>query len=144
VPVRRAFGSCRQSGHCGRNLSHKAVVPPIQLGAFSQYQLIEDVRQLAEIIEKTHSDAYIRRVGRIALSRRSSTTWKASPQNGWPGTSSSLISVEGVPPAEPVQRWERLRAEKRNLPFPLNRAILVALLAEATPGPMELPGQSAA
>ena len=70
MPVRRACGSCRRFGHCGRNLSHKAVVPPTQLGAFSQDQLVEDVRQLAEIIENTRSDDSIRRVCRIAFPRR--------------------------------------------------------------------------
>jgi hypothetical protein len=39
------------------------------------------------------------------------------------------VSVEGVPLAELVQRQERLRAEKHNLPFPQNRVILLASLA---------------
>ena len=37
-----------------------AVVPTTRPGAYSQERLIEDARQLAEIIEDNHPDPYIR------------------------------------------------------------------------------------
>ena len=146
------------------------LAPTARPGAFSQQQLIEDARQLAEIIENTHPDPYIRGGGRIAFYRRLQRLLEAIPAEGmtrdefirllrpfigaigdshtdiWndygvnnqlPGgvpllfdiveeslyvvgvpegvdqdlIGAILVSVEGVPLAELVQRQERLRAE---------------------------------
>ena len=148
----------------------EAVVPTTRPGAFGQEHLIEDARQLAEIIETTHPDPYIRGGGRIAFHRRLQRLLEAIPPEGMtrdeflrllrpfvgavgdshtyigtdyrlndysPGgvplrfdiveqslyvagvpqgvgqdlIGATLVSVEGVPLAELVQRQERLRAE---------------------------------
>ncbi|MGD2148931.1 MAG: hypothetical protein PVH41_19720 [Anaerolineae bacterium] len=147
-----------------------AVVPMTRPEAYSQEQLIEDARQLAEIIENAHPDPYIRGGGRIAFHRRLQRLLEAIPPEGmtrdefvrllrpfigavgdahtdihddYPvdvGSAggvplrldiveqslyvagvpqgmdrnligATLVSVEGVPLAELVQRQERLRAE---------------------------------
>jgi hypothetical protein len=150
--------------------AQEAVVPTTRPGAFSQEQLVEDARQLAEIIENAHPDPYIRGGGKIAFRRRLQRLLEAIPAEGmtrdefvrllrpfigavgdahtdiWndyrvsdysPGgvplrfgiveqslyvagvpkgmdqnlIGATLVSVEGVPLAELVQRQERLRAE---------------------------------
>jgi len=48
-------------------------------GAFSREQLIEDARQLAEVIESVHPDPYIRGGGRIAFHRRLQRLLEAIP-----------------------------------------------------------------
>jgi hypothetical protein len=147
-----------------------AVVLATRPGAFSQEQLIEDARQLAEIIESTHPDPYIRGGGKVAFRRRLQRLLEAIPPEGMtrdefvrllrpfigavgdshtdirsdyqvnghsPGgvplrfdiveqslyvsgipqgmdkglVGATLVSVEGVPLAELVQRQERLRGE---------------------------------
>ncbi len=148
----------------------EAIVPTTRPGAFSQEQLIEDARQLADIIEDTHPDPYIRGGGMIAFHRRLQRLLEAIPAEGmtrgefvrllhpfisaigdthtdlWtdyevnqtsPGgvpllfdiveqtlyvagvpreigqdlLGAKLISVEGVPLAELVERQEAIRAE---------------------------------
>ena len=59
-----------------------AVVPTTRPGVFSREQLIEDAQQLAEIIENTHPDPYIRGGGRIPSIVGCSASWKPSPQKG--------------------------------------------------------------
>ena len=147
-----------------------AVIATTQPGVFTREQLIEDARQLAQIIEDAHPDPYIRGGGRIAFHRRLQRLLDAIPAEGmtrdefvrllrpfigavgdshtdiWndylvddlsPGgvplrfdvvkqslyvagvphgvgqdlIGATLVSVEGVPLAELVQRQERLRAE---------------------------------
>jgi hypothetical protein len=59
-----------------------AVAPTTRPGAYSQEQLIEDARQLAEFIENTHPDPYIRGGGRIAFHRRLQRLLEAIPTEG--------------------------------------------------------------
>ena len=139
-------------------------------GAYSQQQLIEDVWQLADIIESTHPDPYINGGGKVAFHRRLQHLLAAIPPEGltrdefvrllrpfigavgdshtdiWndyevnsssPGgvpllfdiseqslyvsgipkgvdrdlIGSTLVSVEGVPLAELIERQDRLRGE---------------------------------
>ena len=51
-------------------------------GAFSRAQLIEDTRQLAEILESAHPDPYINGGGRIAFHRRLHRVLNAIPDEG--------------------------------------------------------------
>jgi hypothetical protein len=56
--------------------------PTTRPGYFSQEQLIEDARQLAEIIESTHPDPYINGGGRVAFHRRLQRVLHSIPQEG--------------------------------------------------------------
>ena len=150
--------------------SATAITPTNRPAIFSQQQLVEDARQLAQIIEHTHPDPYQRGGGRIAFHRRLQQLLEAIPEGGmtrdefigllrpfigavgdshtdiWndyevsqtsPGgvpllfevveqslyvagvpqgvdqelIGATLVSVEGVPLAELVERQERIRAE---------------------------------
>jgi hypothetical protein len=51
-------------------------------GAFSREELIEDARQLAEILESAHPDPYIRGGGKIAFHRRLHQLLNAIPDEG--------------------------------------------------------------
>ena len=53
-----------------------------RFGAFSREQLIEDARQLADILESTHPDPYINGGGRIAFHRRLHRLLNAIPEEG--------------------------------------------------------------
>jgi hypothetical protein len=59
-----------------------ALVPTTRPGAFSQEELIEDARQLVEIIESNHPDPYIRGGGKIAFHRRLQRLLEAIPAEG--------------------------------------------------------------
>jgi len=56
--------------------------PTKQPGYFSREYLIEDARQLAEILESTHPDPYIRGGGKIAFHRRLQQLLNAIPEGG--------------------------------------------------------------
>ena len=56
--------------------------PTTRPGYFSREQLIEDARQLAQIIEDTHPDPYIRGGGKIAFHRRLQRLLNAIPEEG--------------------------------------------------------------
>jgi hypothetical protein len=51
-------------------------------GAFSRVQLVEDVRQLAHLLETAHVDPYIRGGGKIAFHRRFQRLLEAIPAKG--------------------------------------------------------------
>jgi hypothetical protein len=51
-------------------------------GAFSRAQLIEDTRQLADVLESSHPDPYINGGGRIAFHRRLHRVLNAIPEEG--------------------------------------------------------------
>ena len=53
-----------------------------QARIYSQEELIEDARQLAEIIESTHPDPYINGGGKIAFHRRLHLVLNAIPEEG--------------------------------------------------------------
>ena len=64
------------------NPTATTVVQRTHPGAYTQEQLIEDARQLAEIIENTHPDPYIRGGGRIAFHRRLQRFLEVIPPEG--------------------------------------------------------------
>jgi hypothetical protein len=59
-----------------------APVPTTRPGFFSREQLIEDARQLADIIEGAHPDPYIRGGGKIAFHLRLHQLLEAIPEGG--------------------------------------------------------------
>jgi hypothetical protein len=56
--------------------------PATRPGCFSRDELIEDARQLADILENTHPDPYIRGGGKIAFHRRLHQLLNAIPEEG--------------------------------------------------------------
>ena len=56
--------------------------PTTRPGYFSRAQLIEDARQLADILESAHPDPYIRGGGKIAFHRRLQHLLNAIPEGG--------------------------------------------------------------
>ncbi|MGD8814884.1 MAG: hypothetical protein PVI78_10475, partial [Anaerolineales bacterium] len=60
----------------------ETIVPTAAPGIYSQELLIEDARQLAEIIEQNHPDPYIRGGGRIAFHRRLQCLLEDIPAEG--------------------------------------------------------------
>jgi hypothetical protein len=56
--------------------------PTARPGYFSRNELIEDTRQLADILESTHPDPYIRGGGKIAFHRRLHQLLNAIPEEG--------------------------------------------------------------
>jgi hypothetical protein len=56
--------------------------PATRPGYFSRERLIEDARQLADILESTHPDPYIRGGGKIAFHRRLHQLLNAIPEEG--------------------------------------------------------------
>jgi hypothetical protein len=59
-----------------------SAAPPEQMSHFSQEELIQDARQLADILENTHPDPYIRGGGRIAFHRRLQQLLNNIPEDG--------------------------------------------------------------
>ena len=74
---------------CGRSTppsptspSQPGAAPATREGVFSKAQLIQDARQLADILESSHPDAYINGGGRIAFHRRLHRVLNAIPDEG--------------------------------------------------------------
>jgi hypothetical protein len=59
-----------------------SAAPTTRLDDFSRDQLIEDARQLADILESVHPDPYIRGGGKIAFHRRLHRLLNAIPEEG--------------------------------------------------------------
>jgi hypothetical protein len=59
-----------------------SATPTTRPGYFSREQLIEDARQLADTIERTHPDPYTRGGGKIAYHRRLQRLLNAIPKEG--------------------------------------------------------------
>lgn len=66
----------------GKTIDSTSAVDPVEDGKFSRAALISDVRQLAQIIEDTHPDPYIRGGGKVAFHLRLSKLLEAIPQAG--------------------------------------------------------------
>jgi hypothetical protein len=62
--------------------SGTTATPTTRPGYFSRDELIEDARQLADILESTHPDPYIRGGGKIAFHRRLRQLLNAIPEEG--------------------------------------------------------------